>query len=120
MLKRSLIFAELMVLGLLVLSIIGSRHVNAEEHSGLRGDPALEFVGPDGKAHGWILVNARKEPVIWATTQYIYIFGPLERFGNLLVPNWATTSNGLVRCEMVSLTGSNARPDLELFAPPAG
>lgn len=81
--------------------------------------PALEFVGPDGAAHGWVLLNARKEPTIWATTQYVYVFGPLQRFGNLLVPNWATTSNGLVRYEMVSLTGSKIPPDLALFAPPA-
>ena len=81
--------------------------------------PALEFIGADGIAHGWILLNARKEPTIWATTQYVYVFGPLERFGNLLVPNWATTNNGLVRYEMVSLTGSNVPPDLTLFAPPA-
>jgi hypothetical protein len=81
--------------------------------------PALEFIGPDGEPHGWILLNARKEPIIWATTQYVYVFGPLHRFGNLLVPNWATTSNGLVRYEMVSLTGDNERPDLSLFAPPA-
>ncbi len=86
---------------------------------GIPGPPALEFIGSDGVAHGWVLVNARKEPVIWATTQYVYVFGPMERFGNLLVPNWATTSNGLVRYEMVSLTGSNKRPDLSLFAPPA-
>lgn len=86
---------------------------------GIPGPPALEFKGPDNVAHGWILLNARKEPVIWATTQYVYTFGPLQRFGNLLVPNWATTSNGLVRYEMVSLTGSNERPDLSLFAPPA-
>jgi hypothetical protein len=85
---------------------------------GLPGFPALEFVGPDGDAHGWIIVNARKEPIIWATTQYIYVFGPLARFGNLKVPNWATTSDGLVRYEMVSLTGSPQRPDLSLFAPP--
>ena len=85
---------------------------------GLPGFPALEFVGPDGEAHGWIIVNARKEPIIWATTQYIYVFGPLERFGNLKVPNWATTSDGLVRYEMVSLTGSPRRPELSLFAPP--
>lgn len=85
---------------------------------GLPGFPALEFVGPDGEAHGWIIVNARKEPIIWATTQYIYVFGPLERFGNLKVPNWATTSDGLVRYEMVSLTGSPQRPELSLFAPP--
>ena len=94
------------------------RRVRYGNIEGIPGPSALEFVGPDGKAHGWILVNARKEPVIWATTQYIYVFGPLERFGNLLVPNWATTSNGLVRYEMVSLTGSKERPDLELFAPP--
>ena len=87
---------------------------------GIPGPQALEFVGPDGEAHGWVLLNARKEPIIWATTQYVYAFGPLKRFGNLLVPNWAITSNGLVRYEMVSLTGSNTRPDLKLFAPPPG
>ncbi len=86
--------------------------------AGIQGAPALEFIGPDGVAHGWIIVNARKEPIIWATTQYVYVFGPLKRFGNLRVPNWATTSNGLVRYEMVSLTGSSERPNLSLFAPP--
>ena len=85
---------------------------------GLPDFPALEFAGPDGEAHGWIIVNARKEPIIWATTQYVYVFGPLARFGSLNVPNWATTSDGLVRYEMVSLTGSPERPDLSLFAPP--
>lgn len=85
---------------------------------GVPGPKALEFVGSDGAAHGWILLNARKEPIIWATTQYQYVFGPLRRFGNLLVPDWATTSNGLVRYEMVSLRGSDNRPDLNLFAPP--
>ena len=82
------------------------------------GLPALEFADTDGIAHGWIILNARKEPIIWATTQYVYVFGPLTRFGNLWVPNWATTSNGLVRYEMVSLTGNNKRPELDLFAPP--
>ncbi len=85
---------------------------------GVPGPPALEFVGPDGEPHGWVLLNARKEPIVWATTQYVYVFGPLRRFGNLLVPNWATTGNGLVRYEMVSLTGSNMKPELSLFAPP--
>ena len=85
---------------------------------GIPGYPALEFVGPDGEPHGWIIVNARKEPIIWATTQYVYVFGPLRRFGNLHVPDWATTSNGLVRYEMVSLSGSNEPPEISLFAPP--
>ena len=85
---------------------------------GIASIPALEFVGPDGEAHGWIILNARKEPMIWATTQYQYVFGPLRRFGNLYVPDWATTSQGLVRYEMVSLAGSDERPELSLFAPP--
>lgn len=85
---------------------------------GLPERQALEFVGPDGQPHGWILLNARKEPVIWATTQYQYVFGPLKRFGNLVVPDWATTSKGLVRYEMISLEGSREPPDPELFAPP--
>jgi hypothetical protein len=85
---------------------------------GLPEFPTLEFAGPDGEAHGWIILNVRKEPVIWATTQYIYVFGPLARFGNLKVPNWATTSSGLVRYEMVSLTGSPELPEPGLFEPP--
>ena len=96
-----------------------SLEIRYGSREGLPEFPTLEFAGPDGEAHGWIVINARKEPVIWATTQYIYVFGPLARFGNLKVPNWATTSNGLVRYEMVSLTGSPQRPELELFAPPA-
>jgi hypothetical protein len=83
------------------------------------GLPALEFAGPDGLVRGWIIVNARKEPVVWATTQYVYVFGPLKRFGNLRVPNWATTSNGLVRYQMVSLTGNTQPLAPEMFAPPA-
>ena len=79
---------------------------------------ALQFSGPDGTVRGWIFLNTRHEPVIWATTQYSYAFGPLARFGNLRVPDWAVTAGGLVRYEMVSLTGSNRRPDLTLFAPP--
>jgi hypothetical protein len=87
---------------------------------GIKGPPALEFRDQDDVPHGWILLNVRKEPVIWATTQYVYVFGPLARFGNLRVPNWATTSNGLVRYEMVSLLGSAERPARELFASPEG
>ena len=96
----------------------GSLEIRYGTREGLPGFPALEFAEPDGEAHGWILINARKEPVIWATTQYIYVFGPLARFGNLKVPNWATTTEGLVRYEMVSLTGSPQRPELSLFAAP--
>ena len=78
----------------------------------------LEFFGPDGIRHGWILVNAKKEPLVWATTQYRYTFGPMKRFGNLRVPNWAVTGNGAVTYEMISLTGDNHPPDPALFHPP--
>lgn len=85
---------------------------------GLPGVTGLEFSGPDGIARGWILLNQRKEPVVWATTQYSYTFGPLERYGNLRVPRWATTGGGRVRYEMVSLTGSSRPADSTLFVPP--
>jgi len=79
----------------------------------------LEFYGPDGEMHGWIILNARKEPLVWATTQYRYTFGPMKRFGNLRVPNWAVYENGITIYEMISLTGSNQQPDSSLFVPPA-
>jgi hypothetical protein len=94
-------------------------HVQFGEMRDMPGTRALEFRGPDDEVHGWILLNTRKEPVVWATTQYSYSFGPLKRFGNLRVPNWAVTGGGRVRYEMVSLTGSTQRPDLSLFAPPS-
>lgn len=78
----------------------------------------LEFYGPDGVMHGWIILNARKEPIVWATTQYRYTFGPMARFGNLRVPNWAVYENGVTSYEMISLTGSDQAPSLPLFAPP--
>ena len=78
----------------------------------------LEFYGPDGMLHGWIIVNARKEPLVWATTQYRYTFGPMKQFGNLRVPNWSVYENGITMYEMVSLTGSNQPPDTTLFLPP--
>jgi hypothetical protein len=95
-------------------------HVSFGEIPDLPGPRALEFRGPDDVPRGWILLNGRNEPIIWATTQYQYVFGPLKQFGNLWVPNWATTSKGLVRYEMVSLQGSSQKPELELFAPPSG
>jgi len=87
---------------------------------GVPGATGLEFRGHDDGVHGWILLNTRKEPVVWSTTQYTYVFGPLERFGNLRVPAWGTTGEGRVRFRMVSLTGSGERPDPSLFAPPDG
>jgi len=78
----------------------------------------LEFYGPDGIMHGWIILNARKEPLVWATTQYRYTFGPMGQFGALRVPNWAVYENGTTMYEMISLTGSGEPPDPALFVPP--
>jgi len=84
----------------------------------VEGATALAFRGPDDEIHGWVLLNTRKEPVVWATTQYAYSFGPLAQFGNLRVPDWAITGGGRVRYQMVSLVGSNEPPDSALFVPP--
>ena len=81
---------------------------------------AIQFTFDGDEPGGWLLLNARKEPIVWATTQYEYMFGPLARFGNLWVPNWANSSGGLVRYEMVSLKGSSKAPDMALFIPPEG
>lgn len=78
----------------------------------------LEFYGPDGVLHGWIILNAKKEPIVKATTQYRYTLGPLKRFGNLRVPAWGVYDNGTTRYEMVSLRGDNQPPDPSLFQPP--
>ncbi|MCI0627241.1 MAG: hypothetical protein L0387_37285 [Acidobacteria bacterium] len=83
-----------------------------------KGTRRLEFRGPDGVPRGWMQLNARKEPLTWATTEYRYTFGPMKTFGNLRVPNWATTGNGAVTFEMRSLTGSAHAPDPSLFVPP--
>lgn len=82
------------------------------------GSIQREFLRPDGVRHGWILLNARKEPVVWATTQYRYTFGPMKQFGNLRVPNWGVTGDGAVTYEMISLMGDSQRPDSSLFVPP--
>ena len=83
------------------------------------GRARIEFFGADGEFHGYIVLNSKKEPIVWATTQYKYTFGPMKRFGNLSVPNWATTGEGAVTYEMVSLVGDNQIPDPNLFIPPS-
>lgn len=82
------------------------------------GTHRLEFLGPKGVLGGWIILNARKEPIVKATTDYRYTFGPLKRFGNLKVPAWGVYDNGTTRYEMLSLTGDNKPPDSSLFLPP--
>jgi hypothetical protein len=99
---------------------IGDPHYEIRFGKGdIQGSRRLEFYGPDGVMHGWIILNARKEPRVWATTQYRYIFGPMKRFGNLRVPNWAVYENGSFLYEMISLKGSDHPPNLSLFQPPA-
>jgi hypothetical protein len=85
---------------------------------GLPRPPALEFVDDEGVARGGIILYARKEPIIWATTQYVYVFGPLRRFGDFLVPDWPNTTYALALTERVPPTGTEAPPDLPLFQAP--
>ena len=82
------------------------------------GTRRLEFYGPDGVLGGWIILNARKEPIVKATPEYRYTLGPLERFGNLRVPRWGVYDNGFTRYEMISLHGDRQPPDPSLFQPP--
>jgi len=83
------------------------------------GTRRIEFAGPDGVVGGWVILNARKEPIVKATPEYRYTLGPLKRFGNLRVPAWGVYDNGLTRYEMISLTGDREPPDASLFLPPA-
>ena len=82
------------------------------------GTRRLEFYGPDGKLGGWVILNARKEPIVKATPEYRYTLGPLAQFGNLRVPAWGVYDNGTTRYEMISLTGDRQPPDGSLFLPP--
>lgn len=79
----------------------------------------LEFYGPDGVLRGWVILNARKEPLVKATPAYRYTLGPLKRFGNLRVPAWGVYDNGFTMYEMINLTGSNQAPSISLFLPPS-
>ncbi len=79
----------------------------------------LEFYGPDGVKRGWVILNARNEPRVKATTDYRYTFGPMKRFGNLRVPAWGVYDNGYTLYEMISLTASDEAPDSSLFIPPS-
>jgi hypothetical protein len=82
------------------------------------GTRRLEFYGPDGVLGGWVILNARKEPIVKATPAYRYTLGPLKRFGNLRVPAWGVYDNGFTRYEMISVSADNNSPDSSLFLPP--
>lgn len=84
------------------------------------GTRRIEFYGPDGELGGWVILNARKEPIVKATPEYRYTLGPLRQFGNLRVPDWGVYDNGFTRYEMQSLTGDSKPPAATLFAPPRG
>lgn len=84
------------------------------------GTDRIEFYGPDGELGGWVILNARKEPIVKATPAYRYTLGPLKRFGNLRVPEWGVYDNGPTRYKMIALAGDRRPPGLSLFQPPAG
>ncbi|MBK5096353.1 MAG: hypothetical protein JJE01_01135 [Gemmatimonadetes bacterium] len=82
------------------------------------GTRRIEFLGPDGIMRGWVILNAKMEPIVKATPQYRYTLGPLRRFGNLRVPGWGVYDNGTTRFEMISLSADRQPPDSTLFLPP--
>jgi hypothetical protein len=82
------------------------------------GTRRIEFLGPDGAVGGWVILNARKEPIVKATPEYRYTLGPLRRFGNLRVPAWGVYDLGTTRYEMISLSADDHAPEAELFLPP--
>ena len=71
-----------------------------------------------GDRRFWVILNARKEPLVKATTAYRYTFGPMKRFGNLRVPAWGVYGNGFTLFEMISLEGDTHPPDPSMFQPP--
>jgi len=81
----------------------------------IAGTRRIEFYGPDGALGGWVILNAKKEPIVKATPEYRYTLGPLKRFGNLWVPAWGVYDNGATRYEMISLTGERTPPDPKIF-----
>lgn len=78
----------------------------------------LEFYGPDRVLRGWIILNAKREPIVKATLEYRYTLGPLKQFGNLRVPAWGVYDTGFTRYEMISLVGDSQPPDSSFFLPP--
>jgi len=84
----------------------------------IQGSRRLEFYGPDGELGGWIILNAKKEPIVWATLQYRYTFGPMKQFGNIRLPDWAVYGNGLIFYQMITVTTDGEAPDLSLFTVP--
>lgn len=82
------------------------------------GSQRIEFYDPKGTLGGWVILNAKKEPIVMATPVYRYTLGPLKRFGNLMVPAWSVYDNGYTRYEMISLSGDTQPPDASLFLPP--
>lgn len=78
----------------------------------------LDFFDSNGALGGWVILNAKKEPIVKATPEYRYTLGPLKRFGNLYVPSWGVYDTGYTRYEMISLTGDNQPPNPDLFIPP--
>lgn len=86
--------------------------------SDIRGARMLEFSGPDGEAGGYITLNDRNEPLVWATNQYRYTFGPMQQYGSMRIPRWAVYGNGATMYEIVAFSARSETPEATLFVPP--
>jgi hypothetical protein len=82
------------------------------------GTRRLEFYGPDGQLGGWVILDIEGAPIVKATPDYRYTLGPLERFGNLLLPAWGVYDTGYTRYEMRGARGDREAVDSSLFIVP--
>lgn len=78
----------------------------------------IEFITKEGDIGGSVVLNGKSEPLVWETPQFKYTFGPLKKFGNLFVPNWAVYDKGSFRYEMIDLIGDSNPIDSKLFQVP--
>ncbi len=78
----------------------------------------IEFLTTEGDIGGSVVLNGKSEPLVWETPQFRYTFGPMKKFGNLSVPNWAVYDQGSFRYEMIDLIGDSNPVDSKLFQVP--
>ncbi len=77
----------------------------------------IEVIMEDGTPGGSIVLDGANRPLVWETKQFRYTFGPMKKFGNLWVPNWAIYDKGSFRYEMLDLKGDNHTISPEKFKP---
>jgi len=90
---------------------------------GMEGNDRLRVSTRGGEPICWFRLSQRDEPVLWgaAVGDYAieFIFGPLERYGNILVPSWGGYTDGSWRFDMLDAIASDEPPRVS-YDPPEG